>query len=63
MNEEETLYRKYDRLTSFLHYDPFNEIFSRDDFEHLSNEEQRLLVYLTQKCANLIIRETPIYEE
>lgn len=63
MNEQESLYKKYELLTAFIHYDPFNERFSRDDFANLSEQEQRLIVYLTQKCANLITRESQIYEE
>ena len=63
MSAEPNTYKHYEILSSFIHYDPFNEKFSREDFEILSADEQKLLIHINQLCLNHIVRETQIYVE
>ena len=63
MSAEPNTYQHYERLSSCIHYDLFNEKFSRGDFEILSVDEQKLLIHINQQCLNHIVRETQIYVE
>ena len=63
MSAETNTYKHYERLSSAIHYDPFNEKFTREDFEILSADEQKLLIHINQQCLNHIVKETQIYVE
>jgi hypothetical protein len=61
MSDENNTYNRYEILSSAIHYDPFNEKFSREDFETLSANEQKLLIHINQQCLNHIVKETQSY--
>jgi TRAP-type C4-dicarboxylate transport system substrate-binding protein len=63
MNKNNNLYKEYHRLISIIHYDPYNQIFDEDMFENLSEDQQTLLIHLSQQCADEIIEEFRNHEK
>jgi len=63
MNKNNNLYEKYHLLMSLIHYDPGYDIFDKDEFEKLCENEQKLLIFITQQHICQIIEENKINEK
>jgi len=48
---------------SLIHHDPGYDIFDKDEFKKLCEDEQKLLIFITQQYICKIIEENKINEK